>query len=98
VAASAWNRRPLAALAPLRLARWPYDGPVAIREGEDLHVVDRWCHLGTVRSEADLWALLEQCQRHFEADTYRILRKALPHARVIRLGPRQSSSASSSSR
>jgi DNA polymerase-3 subunit epsilon len=73
-----------AALAKLRVRAWPFPGRIGIREtaasGErcELHVLDQWCHLGTVRSEEDLHALQDRAPRPlFDLDTYRILTRYL---------------------
>ena len=70
-------RRTTEAMASLRIAPWPFKGPVAIRERgglrEDLHVIDRWCHLGTVATLAEAYALAETAERRFDADAYRIV-------------------------
>jgi DNA polymerase-3 subunit epsilon len=55
---------------------------------EDWHVFDRWCWLGTVRTLEAAATLARAEARRFEADTYRIMRRALQRARqdqVIRL-------------
>lgn len=72
------------ALAVLKLRAWPFPGRIAIRErSEDgarceWHLFERWCHLGTAQSEAELH---EAAQTRFDAafdiDTYRILRREL---------------------
>ena len=72
------------ALTSMRTLPWPFEGRIGVREntpdGEtaDLHVVDRWCYLGTVRSEAELHDLndsrLAPC---FDVDTYKILKRFL---------------------
>lgn len=64
------------ALAKLRLEAWPFDGPAWIKEGEEVHVVDGWCYLGSAKSEDELWPLLDQARPQFDRDTYRILTKA----------------------
>ena len=71
-----------AALAALRTLPWPFAGRVAIREqaadGErtELHVLDRWCYLGTARSEAELHELHEDhTPPLFDVDTYKILKR-----------------------
>ena len=71
-------------LESLRLRRWPWSGPVAIREyhaetgRSAVHVVDQWCLLGSVEDEAELGCLLEALPaRRFELDTYRILQRWL---------------------
>ena len=69
-----------AALAPLAIPRWPFDGPALVREacedGErvDVHVIRDWAWLGTARDDAELCALLE-CppQPAFDADVMKLL-------------------------
>jgi DNA polymerase-3 subunit epsilon len=79
------------ALASLRLKPWPFAGAVGLREpdaggaGTVLHVVDRWQHLGTARSQEDIDALLRASRPPgFDADTYRIVGRCLE-----RMAPRQ---------
>jgi len=73
-----------AALAKLRVRAWPFPGRIGIREtaagGErcELHVLDQWCHLGTVRNEEELRELQDQAPRPlFDLDTYKILTRYL---------------------
>jgi DNA polymerase-3 subunit epsilon len=72
------------ALAGLRIRAWPFPGRIGIREtspgGErcDMHVLDQWCHLGTVSSEEELRDLQEGSPRPlFDLDTYKILTRYL---------------------
>ncbi|MBI5899255.1 MAG: ethanolamine utilization protein [Rhodocyclales bacterium] len=65
--------RLMAALARLRLRAWPFPGPAWLREGEEVLLFDQWRHLGTARSEADLYALLENRLPPFDRDVYRIV-------------------------
>ena len=57
----------------------PYPGPLGIvetdtsREATEVHVVDRWCYLGTASSDAELAELLECREPRFDCDDYRIL-------------------------
>jgi DNA polymerase-3 subunit epsilon len=80
------NTRLLLALSSLKLKAWPFPGRIALRErdtrggnpefgrGTDLHVVDHWAYLGTVRSEEELAALSANAARPaFDVDVYRIL-------------------------
>jgi len=69
------SMRLVGALSGLKLVAWPYAGPALIREGEEAHLVDNWCYLGTVKSEADMHALLAASRPPFERDTYKILAK-----------------------
>jgi DNA polymerase-3 subunit epsilon len=70
-------------LAPQRVPPWPHAGAVALVERdpagarEDLHVVDRWCWLGTVRTPEAAVQLGATAPREFDADVYRIVHKAL---------------------
>lgn len=80
------------ALASLPGFAWPYAGPIGVQEGagddSELHVIDRWCHLGTARSDAELGELLEGAPRlRFDLDRYQIIARALrkPGTRVVRL-------------
>ena len=74
------------ALASIRLKDWPFCGPVALRERDaagavDLHVVDRWIHLGTARTDEDLAAIVAAVPRPpFDLDVYRILAKHFARA------------------
>jgi DNA polymerase III subunit epsilon len=74
------------ALSRLRMRPWPFSGRVGIRESgntaDSLIVLDRWCYLGTVRSESDLQELSERGpQPVFDLDTYRILARFFSSAR-----------------
>ena len=75
--ASFHSARLMAALGRQRLVPWPFTGPAWIREGDEVHLIDHWRHLGTARSEADLHELLETTPPAFDRDTYRILVKAV---------------------
>ena len=83
------SARLMAALAKLKLKEWNYPGPIALVEkddfsGTDLHLVDRWCYLGTAQSEAGLWELLDSAPTRpvFDADIYRQLNKAITQGKV----------------
>jgi DNA polymerase-3 subunit epsilon len=80
--------RAVMALAPLRLAQWPYDGPVGLRERSDLHVIEDWRYLGTAQSEQELHSVLEARQQDFDEETFAYLTKTLgriPQRRIVRL-------------
>ncbi|MCW7537072.1 exonuclease domain-containing protein [Aquabacterium sp. A7-Y] len=55
---------------------WPYPGAIGLREGEAVHVLDAWCHLGTATHEREIWPLLEQTPV-FDHDIYLVLLKRL---------------------
>ncbi|MCA3220724.1 MAG: ethanolamine utilization protein [Burkholderiales bacterium] len=80
----AHTARLLDALAPARIASWPFEGAIALIERnnerlrEDVHVFDRWCYLGSVRTlDAALALARDDLPRRFDADVYRIARQAL---------------------
>lgn len=77
--------RLLMAMTRLKLAAWPYPGAIGIREGDDLHVIDQWCYLGTAENGADVHALLAAGKPVFDRDTYLILNKALKTSKVVLL-------------
>jgi len=73
-----------AALLSMRTLPWPFAGRIAVREstpdGEtsELHVLDRWCHLGTAHDESELHDIAESHSVPvFDLDTYKILRRFL---------------------
>ena len=74
------NVRLATVLAPFRLADWPWQGRIAVREShpdgafEEVHVFERWSHLGTARSEDELAGLAEgRSEIDFDPDVYKIL-------------------------
>ncbi len=75
--------RLIEALHALKVQAWPYDGPVGIREGEDLHVVDAWCYLGAARDDERLAELLRVGRPAFDLDIYKLLAKALARRQAV---------------
>lgn len=75
------------AMNKLKLTAWPYRGAIGIQEGDELHIVDHWCHLGTAQQEADIQKLLAAGRPAFDRDTYLILSKALKKSKVVLLTP-----------
>lgn len=78
------------ALSGLKLQAWPFKGRIGVRETSgdhtDLHVLDHWCYLGTVRSEHDFETL--DVRPAFDIDTYNILRRFFARAgRAIEIVP-----------
>jgi DNA polymerase-3 subunit epsilon len=76
-AAQSHTARMFAALESERMQRWPYAGPVGIREGAALHIVNNWSYYGTAGDEAAAWQLIEHGQARFDRDVYKILHKKL---------------------
>lgn len=69
--------RLMTGLARMKLLAWPFPGPATLAEGDDLHVIDAWCYLGTARSAEELAALRGQPRPAFDRDIYQVLRKHL---------------------
>lgn len=65
------------ALELFQVQVWPYSGPVAIKEADHMHVVDRWRYLGTAINEEELYELADSGEGEFDLDIYKILKKAL---------------------
>jgi len=68
------------ALHSLRMQAWPFPGRIGIREHDphsrrtEIHVLDRWCYLGTFNSQMDLFDVPQTwSEPSFDLDTYRIL-------------------------
>mgnify|MGYP001583441878 CR=1 FL=1 len=93
------NLRLMQALQSLRLAQWPYKGAIGLRErsGEksEVHLFERWCFLGTARTEAEIYDKLELRGRSlFDLDIYKILKRELAKrtrgVALIEFGPMSS--------
>ncbi len=82
-----------AALASLRLEPWPFPGPVGIREpapggrGVQVHLVDRWRHIGTACDDAEVEEVLRTAEEGttFDVDGYRVIARALREVRTCDL-------------
>jgi len=77
------HARVATALARLKSADWPHRGPLGVveadesRDATEVHVLDRWCYLGTATSDAEVAELLEARRPRFDYDHYRILSRHL---------------------
>ncbi len=77
--------RLIEALHALKVEHWAWPGPIGLREGEAIHVVDGWRWLGTATDEAMLAELLEAGRPAFDLDIYKILVKAVNRLPILRL-------------
>jgi DNA polymerase-3 subunit epsilon len=77
--------RLIEALHALKVRRWPYDGPVGIRDGGTLHVVEGWRYFGAASDDDTLTAVLTAGRPAFDLDIYRLLIKALRRHAVVPL-------------
>jgi DNA polymerase-3 subunit epsilon len=77
--------RLMTALTGLKLVSWPFPGPAAIREEDEIHVIDGWRYLGTARNDEDILALLDAGRPQFDRDTYRILSRHVARMTPLRV-------------
>lgn len=84
------NLRLLEALVSLKLRPWPYAGPVGLREGDEIHVIDGWCYLGTARSDEEMVDVLGRMKPAFDGDIYKVLVKLLGKQAVIEFRAQES--------
>ncbi len=92
--AEAHRQRLRVALDAVRLACWPYGGPIGLVEEDgssdmpmtQIHVIRNWCYLGSVE-HVDQAHALRQVVPGFDADGYKILCKPVlsGQARIIEL-------------
>jgi len=82
------NLRLATALSSRKLADWPWPGRVAVREAArdgsamEVHVFERWSHIGTARNDDDLAELAEtRVEIDFDPDVYAILSSYLARHR-----------------
>jgi len=77
------HARVATALARLKSVDWPHRGALGVveadasRDATEVHVLDRWCYLGTAKSDAEIAELLEARRPRFDYDHYRILSRHL---------------------
>lgn len=58
-----------------KIKQWNFDTPILIKEKgnkEEVHIVDKWCYLGSIKNEADTLKEIIHEYR-FDIDTYKIL-------------------------
>jgi DNA polymerase-3 subunit epsilon len=74
-----------------KIQAWPYQSPIAVREGDEMIVLNNWCYLGTAINEEELYELADSEQGEFDLDIYKLLKKALAgpfKQQVIKLNQR----------
>ncbi len=77
--------RLLTAMSRHRIPAWPHAGPIGLKEGTALHLIDAWCYLGTAQAEDEVYDLLANGQPVFDLDVYKILKKAMQSLPVVSL-------------
>lgn len=69
-------------IVPLHEVRDAPDREATADSGE-LHLFHRWCYLGSAASASDAVVMLNEASAHFDADTYRLLRRALARGGLV---------------
>ena len=77
--------RALTSVSALRLQRWPYAGPVGVREGRTVHVFDQWQWLGSAKTAPEIAELAQLRPRGFNPEIFNVLVKALPRLSARRV-------------
>jgi DNA polymerase-3 subunit epsilon len=72
-----YHLRLMIALKKFKVSVWPFKTPIGIREGNELHLIDHWCYLGTAINEDEVFELLSAGKPEFDLDIYKIIKKFL---------------------
>ena len=90
----AFNRKSRRAKpAEMKTLSWPWRGAIGVIESDlendetEVHLIDRWCYLGTAKSDAEVGELLQGVRPRFDIDQYKLLARHLrrPGVRVVGL-------------
>ena len=66
-----------AALQLYKVQAWPFDGAIAIKDGDCMLVIDKWCYLGSANNHEELYDLAKSDDLDFDLDIYKIIKKAI---------------------
>ena len=65
------------ALQHYKVQAWPFEGAIAIKDGNGMLVIDKWCYLGSARNYEELYDLAKSGNLDFDLDIYKIVKKAI---------------------
>jgi len=68
------NLKVTTALKQIELSIWPFEGAIAIREGDSHHLFHKWSYLGMAKDQESVHELLDNSTPEFDLDTYKIIR------------------------
>ena len=68
-------QRPRRATMLKHAPHWPFSGAATLREGDVLHVIDRWCYRGSAANDSELFDLLLAERPPFDGEIYAIISK-----------------------
>ena len=66
---------------------WPFAGAVAIKDGQGMLVINKWCYLGTAQDHDELHELAQSDHFDFDLDIYKIVKKAISGSHQSRVVP-----------
>jgi len=72
-----YHLRLMTALKKFKVGVWPFKTAIGIKEGNELHLIDHWCYLGTAINEDEVFELLSTGKPEFDLDIYKIIKKFL---------------------
>lgn len=81
------------ALRLYKVQLWPFEGAIAIQDGNSVLVIDQWCYLGTANDHDELYELAKSKAGEFDLDIYKVVKKAITGShknKLIKLSPPQS--------
>ena len=85
------------ALRLYKVQAWPFDGAIAIKDGNGMIVIDKWCYLGSASNHEELYDLAKSGNLDFDLDIYKIVKKAMAGSHktsVVKLSSSQRAPAS----
>jgi len=85
------------ALQLYKVPVWPFEGAVAIKDGDSMLVINKWCYLGTANDHDELHEIARSEDLDFDLDIYKIVKKAITcshKTNVVKLWSTQEKAAS----
>ncbi len=78
-----YNMRFTQAFSKTKIRPWPFQSPIIIQEKDDINksfesfLIDKWCYLGSVKSDGTNFDQINKQEVSFDVDTYKILLRYL---------------------
>jgi len=65
------------ALQLYKVPVWPYEGAIAIKDGQHMLVINKWCYVGIAHDHDELSDIAQSEDLDFDLDIYKIVKKAM---------------------
>jgi DNA polymerase-3 subunit epsilon len=65
------------ALQLYKVTVWPYEGAIAIKDGQHMLVINKWCYVGIAHDHDELSDIAQSDDLDFDLDIYKIVKKAI---------------------